>query len=108
MFGLQNFGFTNTPDIANHQLIFMIELIEGGETIPLSYSATKDAASSEQLVRAIKEHSTVLQKFEFEVVATVCDQGGPNRKAIKQLIADTNADRLRKDHHARLCESIAL
>lgn len=106
VYGLQNFGVTATPDIANHQLVFAIEFIDTGEHFPLSYMATRDAASSTHLARAIKDHVRLLRKGEFEVTATVCDQGGPNRKAIRNLIEETNAERFRKHGpHARPCKS---
>lgn len=75
----------------------MVKLHPNGEKFPLSFSATKDAANNAQLVRAIRYHITLLQRIGFTVVETLCDQGGANRAAIRQLIAATNRKRTSPD-----------
>ena len=80
---------------ADHALVFMLKEINRGWKIPLSYNFCASQTKSDQLAWCIKEVVRAVTEAGLTVVATICDQGSSNMKAIKSLQFDT--DKVREE-----------
>lgn len=89
--GFEDWGHRRTSFIADHVLVFMARGIVKGWKIPLCYNFCKSATKSAQLTRCIKAVIQELSKAGFTIIATVCDQGGPNMTCIKTLLQDSKS-----------------
>lgn len=87
--GFEDWGHRRTSFIANHVLVFMARGIVKGWKIPLCYNFCKNSTKSTQLLRCIKEIIKELSKAGLTIIATVCDQGGPNMTCINTLLQDS-------------------
>jgi len=87
--GFEDWGHRRTSLIADHVLIFMVRRILKGWKFPLSYNFCKGQTKSAQLIRCIKEIIKELTQAGLTIIATVCDQGGPNMTSIKKLLEDS-------------------
>lgn len=61
--------------------------------MPILYNFCDKQTNTAQLVRCVKDHVQKLQKADFFIVATVCDQGLTNQAAIKDLLFSSNRKR---------------
>nr|XP_015838949.1 PREDICTED: uncharacterized protein LOC107398640 [Tribolium castaneum] len=82
---LGSLGRTNKA--ANHALVFMVRGIRKQWKQVVAYYFTAHTVSADNLKVLIKEIIGRLQEIGLEVVATVCDQGPTNQKALSQLCA---------------------
>lgn len=99
--GFEDWGHRRTSLIADHVLVFMIRGIVKGWKIPLYYSFCKSQTKSTQLLRCIKEIIKELTQTDLKIIATVCDQGGPNMTCIKNLLQDSKSECIRTGQEYR-------
>ena len=83
--GFEDFGNRRTSNFADHILTFMIRGLLRNTKLPLSYYFCNSQTSYSQLMDCIKENVKLLKDTGLQLVATVCDQGTSNVKAIKEL-----------------------
>ncbi|XP_039302727.1 uncharacterized protein LOC105207257 isoform X2 [Solenopsis invicta] len=74
--GFEDWGHRRTSLIADHVLVFM-------------------------LIRCIKEIIKELSEAGLTIIATVCDQGGPNMTSIKKLLEDSRSKCIQKGQEYR-------
>jgi len=90
--GFEDMGsFGRTKDPANHVLMFMIRGIKKSYKMPIAFYFTKTTIKSEILKQLIVNIITRLQEVGLNIVATVCDQGTTNQKALR-LLTEENTD----------------
>ncbi|XP_071640307.1 uncharacterized protein [Temnothorax longispinosus] len=89
--GFEDWEHKRTSLLADHVLVFMARGIWTGWKIPLSYNFCKSQTKSPQLLRCIKKIVNELTQAGLTIVATVCDQGGPNMTVIKKLLDDSRS-----------------
>ncbi|PNF15446.1 hypothetical protein B7P43_G18115, partial [Cryptotermes secundus] len=71
--------------IANHALLFMIRGLGRKWKQPVAYYFTRGSTKAEMIVQYLKEVLDICQNAGLKVVATVCDMGANNVKALKLL-----------------------
>jgi hypothetical protein len=75
-----------TCNIENHDLVFMIRGLRRKWKQPVAYYFTRGSTKAEMIVQYLKEvHDDTCQNAGLKVVATVCDMGANNVKALKLL-----------------------
>ncbi|PNF39995.1 hypothetical protein B7P43_G15587, partial [Cryptotermes secundus] len=74
-----------TCSIANHALLFMIRGLRRKWKQPVAYYFTRGSTKAEMVVQYLKEVLDACQNAGLKVVATVCDMGANNVKALKLL-----------------------
>jgi len=99
--GFEDWGHRRTSLIADHVLVFMVRGILKGWKFPLSYNFCKGQTKSAQLIRCIKEIIKELTQAGLTIIATVCDQGGPNMTSIKKLLEDSRIKCIRTGQEYR-------
>ncbi|XP_039315256.1 uncharacterized protein LOC113005771 [Solenopsis invicta] len=99
--GFEDWGHRRTSLIAYHVLIFMVREILKGWKISLSYNFCKSQTKSVQLIRCIKKIIKKLSQAGLTIIATVCDQGGPNMTSIKKLLEDSRSKSIQKGQEYR-------
>ena len=104
--GFEDWGTNRTSKYADHALVFMLRGINRGWKIPLSYNFCASQTKSDQLAWCIKEVVRAVTEAGFTVVATICDQGSSNMKAIKSLQFDT--DKVREEKGLTKCKTHSL
>lgn len=83
--GFEDFGNRRTSKFADHTLVFMTRSPKTNSKLPISYYFCNAQTKSDQLLCCIKENLQLMKDAGFDVIATVCDQGTSNVKAIKLL-----------------------
>lgn len=83
--GFEDFGRRRTSKFADHILVFMIRGLEKNTKFPLSYYFCNAQTTYAQLIECTTENVQLINGCGLELVATVCDQGSSNMKAIKEL-----------------------
>lgn len=94
--GFEDWGNNRTSKYADHSLVFMMRGIKTGWKMPLSYNFCSAQTTHHQLESCIKEVIRAVSAANFTVVATVCDQGSSNMRAIKNLQFESNRIRQEK------------
>lgn len=91
IFGLQKTepNTTQQPKFSNHVLVFMLRGIVKKWKQPYAYYFYNSTTKTSDLVSYLKIVITSVNKTGLNIVATVCDQGGPNRAAINFLMTET-------------------
>jgi len=74
-----------TCNIANHALLFMVGGLHQKWKQPVAYYLSRGSTKAEMLVQFLKEVLDACQNVGLYVVATVCDMGTNNIKAMKLL-----------------------
>jgi hypothetical protein len=74
-----------TCNVANHALLFMIRGLHQKWKQPVAYYLSRGSTKAEMLVQFLKEVLEACQNVGLRVVATVCDMGTNNVKALKLL-----------------------
>ena len=74
-----------TYNIANHALLFMVLGLHRKWKQPVAYYLSRGSTNAEMLVQFLKEVLDACQNVGLHVVATVCDMGTNNIKAMKLL-----------------------
>ena len=77
--------------------VFMLRGISRKWQQPVYYNSVSGATSAEDIMKIIKLIVRKCKESGLEVFATVCDQGTNNVRAIKGLLADTAAWRLKEN-----------
>lgn len=95
--GFENNGHFTTQQFADHALLFMVKGITKNFKQPIAYTFVKGATNKQQLCALIKEVVSCIQSTGLEIIATICDQGGANERAIKLLHEETKAYYMRKN-----------
>lgn len=90
--GFEDWGHRRTSLIADHVLVFMARGIVKSWKIPLYYGFCKSQTKSAQLLRCIKEIIKELTKAGLIIIATICDQGGPNMTCINNLLQNSKRE----------------
>jgi hypothetical protein len=84
--GFKNLGSQGrTCNIANHALLFMICGLHRKWKRPVAYYLSHGSTKAEMPVQFLKEVLDACQNFGLHIVATVCDMGTNNVKAMKLL-----------------------
>lgn len=99
--GFEDWGHRRTSLIADHVLVFTIRGILKGWKIPLYYGFCKSQSKTAQLLRCINEITKELTKTGLKIIATVCDQGGPNMVCINSLLQDSKRECVRTGQEYR-------
>lgn len=63
---------------------------------PVYYNSVYGATSSSDIMRIIKLVVVEAHKSGLEIIATVCDQGSNNVRAIRNLLEETHAKRIKE------------
>ncbi|XP_046145943.1 uncharacterized protein LOC123989265 [Osmia bicornis bicornis] len=86
--GFVDSGFSRSLDIADHAMVWMLKGIHGVRPWkqPVAYTFCRGTSSAESIVRMFKELVRRACQAGIVVVASVCDQGSTNCKAIQCLI----------------------
>jgi len=74
-------------NIANHALLFMVHGLHRKWKQPVAYYLSHGSTKAEMLVQFLKEVPDACQNVGLHVVATVCDMGTNNVKAMKLLVS---------------------
>jgi hypothetical protein len=74
-----------TCNIANHALLFMVRGLHRKWKQPVAYYLSRGSTKAEMLVQFLREVLGTCQNVGLHVVATVCDMGTNNVKAMKLL-----------------------
>lgn len=84
--GFQDYGDgVDGRDKTDKCLVFMVQSLSKKWKQPVAYYFAQDEVPAKTLVRLIVAVISHLQEAGFDVRATVCDQGGNNRKAVAAL-----------------------
>ncbi|XP_074025793.1 uncharacterized protein [Leptinotarsa decemlineata] len=94
--GLEDFGNERFPALADHVNVFMVKGVYRQWKQPICFTFSNGPTNSLRLKNMIKEVILECQEVGLNVVATVCDQGGPNKSSINQLQKDTREEFLRE------------
>lgn len=96
--GLHNdYPSTRKPLIADYVNVFMLKGVFRQWKQPICYTFSSGPSKSNLLKNLIVEIIKESHNIGLEVVATVCDQGGPNQAAIKLLLEETKKECLRNN-----------
>jgi len=79
-----------TCNIANHALLFMVRGLHRKWKQPVAYYLSRGSTKAEMLVQFLNEVLGACQNVGLHVVATVCDMGTNNVKAMKLLGSNTS------------------
>ena len=71
--------------MANHALLFMVRGLHRKWKQPVAYYLSRGSTKAAMLVQFLKEVLDACQNVGLHVVATVCDMGTNNVKAMKLL-----------------------
>ncbi|XP_050497722.1 uncharacterized protein LOC126878870 isoform X1 [Diabrotica virgifera virgifera] len=93
--GLEDYGTERCPNFANYINVFMIKGIYRQWKQPICYTFSDEATKSRKLKNLIIDVIKQLQNIGLTVVATVCDQGGPNAAAVNLLTQESRTEYLR-------------
>lgn len=74
----------------DHVIVFMLRGIIKKWKQPYAYYFCTNTTKTSDLVNYLETVIKSVNKTGFEIVATICDQGGTNRAAINHLISETN------------------
>lgn len=77
------------PQIADYANVFMLKGVFKQWKQPICYSFSCGPTKSQSLRNLIRSIIEECQLIGLKIVATVCDQGGPNQAAINGLINDS-------------------
>ena len=89
--GFENLGSQGrTCNIANHALLFMVRGLHRKWKQPVAYYLSRGSTKAEMLVQCLNEVLGACQNVGLHVVATVCDMGANNVKAMKLLGSTTS------------------
>ncbi|KPJ09927.1 Transposable element P transposase [Papilio machaon] len=83
--------------IADHALVFMIKGIKAKFKQPLCFTFCQGATKKEILKTLITDVIKKIHSCGLKVVATICDQGGPNMSAINSLYIETKEKYMRQN-----------
>jgi len=84
--GFEDLGIHGrTSNIANHALVFMLHGLCRRWKQPVAYYLTRGSTKDDILVDFLTEVLDACHNAGLVVVATVCDMGANNVKALKQL-----------------------
>ena len=87
--GFEDWGNVRTEKYADHDIVFMMPLVESGEKVPLTFNFCSGQTTTAQLISCINDVIGAIKQAGFIVVSTVCDGGSSNQVAIKTLLQDT-------------------
>lgn len=77
--GLQDFGCSKDPFVADHALVFMLRGINSNWKQPFSYYLVRSATKGPQLKNLIVDNIRIIHdKTKFKVVGSISDQGTAN------------------------------
>ena len=93
--GFVDDGTNRKKILADHVQVFMIRSIFGNWKQPVAYNFCSSSTAAADTVRLYKEIAKKCSDVGLEIVASVCDQGATNSKAIKMLLEETRGDILR-------------
>lgn len=88
-------GNTTKRTIADHVMVFMIRGVIRNYKQPVYYSFCSGSTGKNDLANMIKLIIQNLTKIGLNIVATVCDQGACNVSAIKILMKETHAKKIK-------------
>ena len=83
--GFEDCGTERTHRIANHALLFMVRGLHRKWKQPVAYYFIRGSTKADLLERFLKEVLGACQDAGLRVVATVCDMGANNVRALRQL-----------------------
>lgn len=88
--GIEDFGAgKRKPEIADHVNVFMVKGIFRQWKQPICYTFSGGPEKSQTLKGLIKDIIHECHRIGLRILATVCDQGGPNQAAVNQLLSET-------------------
>ncbi|GLV46415.1 hypothetical protein CBL_20754 [Carabus blaptoides fortunei] len=84
--GYEDLGeFGRKQQYCTEALVFMIRGIHENYKFPFAYFLSKNSVNKDNLLTLVKDCITMVNKYGFNVIATVCDQSSVNQSAIKKL-----------------------
>lgn len=95
--GFTDNGFHRKSEIADHVQVWLLRSVsvEYSWKQPVAFSFTRATESWENIMFMYKTIIKKCQDIGLKVVASVCDQGSSNTKAIKELVDQSRAEALR-------------
>lgn len=85
MLGLEDYGHTRGPGVANHALVFMIRGLTTKWKQPFAYFLSNGTIKSNKLKTLVIEAIRQISATGLNCVSLVCDQGANNQSVINQL-----------------------
>nr|XP_015840342.1 PREDICTED: uncharacterized protein LOC107399152 [Tribolium castaneum]XP_015840343.1 PREDICTED: uncharacterized protein LOC107399152 [Tribolium castaneum]XP_015840344.1 PREDICTED: uncharacterized protein LOC107399152 [Tribolium castaneum] len=95
--GFEDDGWRQTKDIADHVCVFMLRGIYKRWKQPVAFAFCKSSIKAENIVRLYKEVVKEATEAGLNVIASICDQGTNNVKAINLLLDYTRREASLKD-----------
>jgi hypothetical protein len=95
---LKDLQMTALIGIADHVAVWMLKSVTTSPSWkqPIAYTFSKGPESWPSIMKMYKSIVRECEAIGLHIVASVCDQGVTNSKAIKQLILETKEVALRK------------
>lgn len=99
--GFTDDGYDRKMEIADHVLVWMIKGVYSAQPWkqPIAFSFNKNMTLSEIIVRTYKDIVTRVHDVGLEIVASICDQGSSNVKAVQHLILQSKQEALRNNNN---------
>ncbi|KAJ8911831.1 hypothetical protein NQ315_012561 [Exocentrus adspersus] len=90
LIGLHDEGIIRKPVLADYVNVFMLKGVFRQWKQPICFTLSGGPTKSKSLKTMIKNVIQESQNIGLNIIATVCDQGGPNQAAINDLLQETN------------------
>ncbi|XP_045473667.1 uncharacterized protein LOC123680055 [Harmonia axyridis] len=96
--GLEDYGDEKKALIADHANVFLIKGLYKSYKQPLAFTFSRGAINSYQLKGLISILIKECQNIGLDVVATICDQGTTNVKAVQLLLEEGRQEHVDHNH----------
>lgn len=100
--GTEEWGSKTSNKLADHAMVFGIHGIDSNFFFPLAFGYCEGSTDSDIIVEMVQDIVHLCKENNFEVIATVCDQGSTNSKAVYTLVKNT--DRIRQLKNLEKCK----
>lgn len=104
--GLEDWGYKRTYKFADHAIVFLLRNIRSGWILPVHYCFCQSLTRVADLKKCIKKVIEAVEATGFHIVASVCDQASTNKRAVDELIAESN--KIRRKNNEPESESKSL
>ncbi|KAI4455727.1 transposase protein [Holotrichia oblita] len=93
--GFEDDGERRTQDIADHVQVFMLRGVFKKWKLPVAFNFSKSSTNAATIVKLYKDIVKKANAVGLKVIASVCDQGSTNMRAVRMLQEETRANALR-------------
>lgn len=100
--GTEEWGKTSTNELADHAIVFGIHGVQSQMFFTIGYGFCEGQTDSSSIVEMVEDVVKVCKDNNFNIIASVCDQGSNNSKAVRSLVKQT--DRVRQKLNLENCK----